>query len=759
MHARRPARPADLRIAPPPRRGRGGPSRKPPWRRPPSRLARVLDLAVLVVVCILVLLPWSWDWFVPLIESRATALLNRQTTIAHLHVRPGRVVIVTLEGLSIAQPWGFEDEGRPFATARQVVIWFDLWAYLHRHRASFPLVAVDTPRISVVRHADGADNITASAPSPTPGRPALPDIRDLRVTNGRMDVTDARRDVELMLALHTIPPEDGNPEGGRIVADLHGAYDGRPVEGHLVSGAPLALARSDRPYPVALMVHGGRTLAALEGAVVNPLALAGAPVSIHLSGHISGPDLSLLSPLTGLPIPATPAYSAAGAVAYDGATLRLDDLRAKLGSSDLDGALRLDLHARAPALDADLHSGRVDLEDLAGLLAAIDPADMLRDLSFAAPFPIARLRAIDARLRYRAAQVTRRTTRLDRLEADIALQDGALDLRRLAAALNDGTLSGAMALTPSGDAGVTATLRIDTARLDLAQVAQAVAEATGITLPAARGIVGGHARLDATGLSAAGLLAHGTGRMALALERGGDLFTLLPALLGPSISYPILSALAFPKPTDTHCLIADLPLRDGLLSVATLLETDAGRTLGQGAADLRRDTLDDTLATQPAHPSPKPPDAAQTVSSPDTARIAGPLANPAILPGAETAPATTTGPNLAALAPTLLPALPPGSSGASACARILRAALPPPPAAAPPKPRPPAPASHAAPRKPAPARPVRHATARPRRPRPSPSPSPSPSPEPSDPHRLDAPEIRAIWMARQQQTPQPSNRP
>ncbi|MBM9402058.1 AsmA family protein [Gluconacetobacter azotocaptans] len=743
----------------------------------------MLDLAVLVLICVLVLLPWSWDWFVPLIDSRATALLNRRTTIAHLHVRPGRVVILTLDGLTIGQPWGFEDEGRPFATARQVVIWFDLWTYLHQHRMSFPLVAVDTPRVSVVRRADGTDNITADAPSAATGQPALPDIGDLRVTNGRMDVTDARRGVDLTVGVYTTPPDNADPEGprGRIVADLHGTYDGRPVDGHLVSGGPLTLARSDRPYPITLMVHGGRTLAALEGTLVNPLALAGAPVSVHMSGHVSGPDLSLLSSLTGLPIPNTPAYSAAGAVDYDGATLRVDDLRGKLGSSDLDGTLRLDLHAAVPALEADLHSLHVDLKDLAGLLAATDAADLLRDLSFAAPFPVARLRAIKGRLRYRAAQITRHATRLDHVEADIALHDGALDLRRLAAGLDGGTLSGAMALTPADPpdetasetapgaatevasetatgaatgAGITARLRIDATHLDLARLTRAVADTTGADMPGVKGIVGGHARLDATGLSAAGLLAHGTGRLALALDRGGDLFALLPALLGLPIGRPVLSALGFPKPTDTRCLIADLPLRDGLLSVATLLDTDAGRTLGRGTADLRRDTLDYTLATQPARPRPTPPDTAQTVSSPDTARITGPLANPSILPGAETASARAAagGPDLVTLAPALLATLQPGSGVASACTRTLRAALPAPPAAPPPTPRPIAPASHPTPRKPPPARPARHPSAR----RPPP---PVAKPEPADPHRLDAPEIRAIWMARQSRTPQPGNRP
>ncbi|MBB2202320.1 AsmA family protein [Gluconacetobacter tumulisoli] len=760
-------------------------------RRPPSRLARILDLAALALICVLVVLPWSWDWFVPLIEDRATGLLDRETTITHLHILPGRVVTATLDDLVIEQPWGFEDQSQPFATARHVVISFDLWTYLRRRKASFPLVAFDTLRVNLARRADGTDNMMAGPSPRVPRRPALPDIRDLRVEDGQLQFVDAPRGVDLTLAVHTTPPRDGNhdggreadpDDGGRIVADLQGSYAGRPVEGHIVGGAVLALTDAGRPYPVDLTMHGGQTLAALEGTLVNPLALGGA----HLSFHLSGPDLSLLGPLAGLAIPPTPAYSTAGTLDYDGAALRLGNMRAKLGSSDLDGALRLDFHSRVPALDADLQSRRVDLADLAGLLAAArDATDIPPDLSLATPIPVAWLHAIEARLRYHAARIDGPAATLDSVEADIALHGGTLDINRLAAGLDGGTLAGVMTLAataPPIPAGLRTRVRVDATHVDLARLMRTIANATdGADAPAvtgATGIVGGHARLEATGASAAGLLAHGSGRMTLALDRGGNLFALLPALLGRPIGRTLLSALGFPNPTDARCVIADLPLHDGLLSVATLLETGAGRTLGRGTVDLRRDTLDYTLATQPAHPPPKPGDGTQMVSSPYIARLTGPLANPSILPAAETVtPPTTTGPDLAALTPALLPAVLPiaptttqaGIDATSPCARLLRATLSSPTAAAPPKPPQSTPAPHPAPPRPAPARPVatkpgptrpaparqvHHAHAKPRRPPPVRA-----RPRPSDPHRLDPSEIQAIWRARQQQAPEPSNVP
>ncbi|WP_043839920.1 hypothetical protein [Muricoccus aerilatus] len=42
---------------------------------------------------------WSWDWFIPLAERRASAALGRPVKIEHLHVRLGRVTEVAAEDL------------------------------------------------------------------------------------------------------------------------------------------------------------------------------------------------------------------------------------------------------------------------------------------------------------------------------------------------------------------------------------------------------------------------------------------------------------------------------------------------------------------------------------------------------------------------------------------------------------------------------------------------------------------------------------
>lgn len=71
-------------------------------------------IGIPLVLVALVVAFWSWDWFIPLAERQASAALGRKVTIAHLHVRPGRVTEIVVDDLRVANPDGFEAE-EPFA--------------------------------------------------------------------------------------------------------------------------------------------------------------------------------------------------------------------------------------------------------------------------------------------------------------------------------------------------------------------------------------------------------------------------------------------------------------------------------------------------------------------------------------------------------------------------------------------------------------------------------------------------------------------
>ena len=107
---------------------------------------------------------------------------------------------------------------------------------------------------------------------------------------------------------------EGEGDAARIVVDAKGRYAGQPILGHLVGGALLSLRDARHPWPVDLNVANGPTHVALEGTIQDPLAFQGA----NLRLKFSGPDLGLLEPLVGFPIPKTAAYQIAGKLDLQG---------------------------------------------------------------------------------------------------------------------------------------------------------------------------------------------------------------------------------------------------------------------------------------------------------------------------------------------------------------------------------------------------------------------------------------------------------
>src|SRR2546423_4866871 len=54
---------------------------------------------------------WNWDWFIPIVQGRASAALGRPVTIAHLRAQLGRITTVDADDVRIANPAGFPESG------------------------------------------------------------------------------------------------------------------------------------------------------------------------------------------------------------------------------------------------------------------------------------------------------------------------------------------------------------------------------------------------------------------------------------------------------------------------------------------------------------------------------------------------------------------------------------------------------------------------------------------------------------------------
>ncbi|NHO34280.1 AsmA family protein [Acetobacter fallax] len=590
----------------------------------------VTGTALFLLAIVLLIIFWSWDWFVPLVNRKATAALGRPTSIAHLHVRPGFVTRVTVDDLKSEQPKDFEGEGAPFFTAAHATVAFDVWRYIWHRSVSIPLIALDTPAADIRRRQNGQNNYTFGSSdnkgSSSDSGFSLSSLKELLINDGHVRFRDDKLRADMAIALHTTPPA-GAADRGTIVADASGRYAGQPVTGHFIGGALLSLTDAKTPYPVDLNVRNGPTRATLKGSVDDPLAFRGARLRLHFSG----PDMSLLYPLTAIPIPQTPAYDITGNLDYSEKLIRFSDFAGKMGSSDIGGTITVDPHQKVPFVEAALQSRRVDIEDLSGFIGgkpgpdttaqakadAHDP-NILPDTSINVP----KLQAINAHVTYRGEHIQNRRLPLDNIDAEFAIQDGAIDLKRLNFAVGKGTLASSATFVP-GPHGFSTKAKFDFRQIDLAHV---MTSTTGTA--AQGGIIGGNFVLNSTGNSIASLVANGNGGLTLVLDQGGDISALLPEVLGLQFGNAILSALGLPAHTRLDCFIADMPLRDGLVNTKTLLlETKETRTLGRGTVNFKSNTIDYSLTTRAIHPT--------IFSLPGAFNITGALKSPTVLPGAE----------------------------------------------------------------------------------------------------------------------------
>ncbi len=197
-------------------------------------------LLFIVAIMALVLL-WNWDWFIPIVEARASAALGRKVTIEHLHVRLGRDTTVAADNVVVANPDGFESQ-KPLAMIERLSVTASVMDYINRRAIVLPDVTVDKPDIHAIALPDGRNNWTvklAGTRSSTPSNAPPPQIGNLTITDGTAAVIDPKVKSSFALGIATFPATATRP--AELVVTSKGTYAGQPVTGHFVGGALLSL--------------------------------------------------------------------------------------------------------------------------------------------------------------------------------------------------------------------------------------------------------------------------------------------------------------------------------------------------------------------------------------------------------------------------------------------------------------------------------------------------------------------------------------
>lgn len=559
---------------------------------------RTVLAAVAGAVLVLVLL-WDWNWFKGPVESLVSARTGRSFHIAgDLDVDLGRTTVVRAGGLAL----GNADWSAQPVMARA--------AMLELHVRLFPLLAgrVHLPELQLVRpdllletgedggnwHFDGMA-----------GEGDGPRIDRLRVEAGRLRFVDAAEGTDVDLALQS--RDAGDDKGERpLTLRGDGHWRGEVFE---VSGAvasPLELRDTDTPFAVDLRARAGSTRAHARGAITRLLGLSAFDIRMALSGK----DLEHLYPLLGIALPHTPPYALDGRLVRDDAVWRYEGFSGKVGDSDLGGSARITTGGERLRFEGDLHSRLLDFDDLAGFVGAPPESDAGRagDAALEAraakraaegrllpdtPYDLAKLRTMDADVRWKAARIVAPGWPLDDMDMHVLLEGGLLRLEPL----DFGVAGGRVRSTVRMDARQEA-IRTDAAiRLRGLDLGRLFPDA-GLTDDAI-GRIGGDIDIGGTGNSIADMLATADGDAALGMGRG-EISNLLLEFAGLDIYEALKFMLGSDRRVAIRCAFGDFAIEDGVMAARALaFDTADTIIIGEGTIDLGEERLDLLLRPRP----------------------------------------------------------------------------------------------------------------------------------------------------------------
>jgi uncharacterized protein involved in outer membrane biogenesis len=568
----------------------------PPWRRRLTLLA-----GVLVAIALLV---WWFDWNMlkPFIEHRVEARTGREFHIdGDLDVDLSMAPKVTMHGLRLANvPGATEPE---MATTDRAEFRLRLLP-LFKGDVELPYLAIDKPRLLFERDAKGRGNWVFGDEPFDPD--TLPLIERLTIADGKVLFREPARKTDIDVDVHSGAPA-ADARVAPLLVDGGGRYVGNAFSIGGTIDSPLKLVKEALPYHVDLHANAGPTRATAEGTLLAPLQMRGMNVRFGLAG----PDMGLLFPLIGVAIPTTPPYRMIGRLRRENDTWFYDDFDGRLGDSDIAGDANVTYaHRVRPRLVADVVSKRLDFDDLGAFIGAPPQtggketasaeqkrqAAELRARSRVlpdAPFQLAKLRGMDADVKWRAHHVNAPKLPIEAMTLHLFVDDAVLRLAPL-----DFQVAGGH---------VASTVRMD-ARHDVIAT-RADIRARGLALPklfptaeltkTSVGRIGGRLNLTAEGNSIARMAATADGDVG-ALMGSGRISNLLMEFAGIDIAESLKYLLGKDRTIPIRCAFADFGVKQGVATARQLaFDTTDTVITGTGTIDLRDETLHLTIKPVP----------------------------------------------------------------------------------------------------------------------------------------------------------------
>jgi uncharacterized protein involved in outer membrane biogenesis len=589
------------------------------WLPPLGRLSRpsiwaggaALAMTILLGIALSIT---DWNFARGNIESLLSSRLHRDVRIAGpltaslLSTRPR----VHVAGVTIANPeWA---GSRNLAEIAQIDIEVSLRALLRGDWVLETLV-VDEPVVALIRDRNGranfdfADSSGATHNTNREARgdhqaPHLPVVRRLTLRGGRLYVRD---EVHKLIFEGQVEASEQLSRRGDEPFRLHGegALNGEPFTLRF-NGGPLANLRMEEPYAFQLKMTAGKTHGSADGVFAQPFDFA----TVSAMVHIDGENLAHLYYLTGLALPFTPPYRLSGQLQTARQEVAMQGLDGKIGASDLNGDLSVDLAPERPKLMATLHSQSLNLADLSPALGkgvrtdsegdALDgvaPAPLPPDKLFPTyRFRFDRLRTMDAEVALHAASVQTERTPFQQVSIHLRLDDAVLRLDPVIMTLPQGRLTGAIKIDARAPVART-DLDLHIENVDLAQF-----RGKNTPEPPLAGILHARMNIAGTGNSVHDILATADGQ-AQAVIPHGEVRKAFAELTGVNVARGLGLLLAKDKTRATvRCGVAAMNVHQGNIDVTQMIfDTESILIKGDGHIELDQEKIDLDIAGHSKH--------------------------------------------------------------------------------------------------------------------------------------------------------------
>ncbi len=568
------------------------------WKRNFLWLAAVL-LTPLVVLALWVG-TYGWNWLRGPIErltehktGRALSI-HGDFTLAMAWPAP----ILRANAVSFANPpWAHE---KHMLTAEAVEISVDVPQLLIRN-VVLPTVHLVRPIVFLEQDAQGKKNWLLDLQQKDES--ARVHIGQMTLDQGELGYEDTANKTQIRAKLSTAVAPNAPGVNFSATGHLHGL----PVKASGSGGPVLAMRDERAPYPLAVDATLGRTHIKSNGTVTGLVKLS----AVDMQLAIDGDSLQQLSPLLGIPAPATPAYAMRGRLVHGANRWRYEAFSGHMGHSDVAGSAQIVTGGTRPQLTAQLTSKVLDLDDLAPIIgkrpadgtpitattpvAEAQPKGVLPDI----PFNTDRWSSMDADVSLKAQQIRRaKALPLDDLTVHLKLQDAVLTLTPLDFGVAGGHLSTTVTLD-GRNKPIKATVQMQVRKLLLSKLLPAVA-----LNQSSLGDVNGVVTLKGKGNSVGRMLATANGQVAVGMARG-EVSQLMMEKAGLHLFEILQLSVAGDRRIKLRCAVADFEVKNGLMAVDSLVfDTDVTTLYGIGSIDLAHETLDLTLNQKTKRTSP-----------------------------------------------------------------------------------------------------------------------------------------------------------